>query len=170
MSVRLTTPEEIFSCKLGAALTMESDGLAMLDELQQESQREELRQLFDGHADETRQHIRNIAESFRLLGEKPEDHPCPVIHALEKDFSAAIERTDESIVDAMVLAAAIEVEHYEIAVYESLIANADVHCPPEVAALLRESLQQEQDALEQLRIAAQRISREGYAQVAVGYR
>jgi len=44
---KLNTPEEIFSCKLGSALTMESDVLEMLDELRLQTQRDELRQLFE---------------------------------------------------------------------------------------------------------------------------
>jgi ferritin-like metal-binding protein YciE len=163
----LNTPEEIFSCKLGAALTMEGDVLQVLDQLQQETGRDELRELFDAHAEETRKQIRNIAESFRLLGEEPDDSPCPVIHAMEKDVSAAIEKTDESIVDALILACVAEVEHYEIAVYETLVMNAEARGAGEVAALLRQNLEQEQVALERVRTAAQRISQEGYAQVAV---
>lgn len=167
MSEKLNTPEEIFSCKLGAALTMESDVLGMLDELGQEAQHDELRQLFGAHAEETRQHIRNIAESFRLLGEEPDNSPCPVIHALEKDASAAIKKTDTSVVDVVILAAVTEVEHYEIAVYETLITHAETRGAPQVAALLRQNLQQEQAALEKVKSATQRISHEGYAAVAV---
>jgi ferritin-like metal-binding protein YciE len=107
---KFNTPEEIFSCKLGSALTMESDVLEMLDELRLQTQRDELRQLFEAHAEETRQHIRNIAGSFRLLGEEPDDSPCPVIHAIEKDCNAAIENTRESIVDAVILAGVAEAE------------------------------------------------------------
>jgi ferritin-like metal-binding protein YciE len=163
---KLDTPEEIFSCKLGSALTMESDVLEMLDELQLQTQRDELRQLFKAHAEETRQHIRNIAQSFRLLGEEPDDTPCPVIHAIEKDCNAAIENTRESIVDALILAGAAEAEHYEIAVYETLVTNAEARGASEIAALLRQNLEQELSALEKLKSAGQRISHEGYASVA----
>jgi ferritin-like metal-binding protein YciE len=166
MFEKLNTPEEIFSYKLGSALSMEKDILGMLEKLQQETKREELRQLFSAHAEETHQHIRNIEESFRLLGEEPDDSPCPVIQALEKDGNAAMKKTDEDIVDAVILAGATEVEHYEIAVYETLLTNAEARGNPEVAALLRQNLQQERAALEKVKSAAQRISHEGYAKVA----
>jgi ferritin-like metal-binding protein YciE len=165
MFEKLNTPEEIFSYKLGSALSMENEILGMLEKLQQETQREELRELFKAHADETRQHVRNIEESFRLLDEEPDESPCPVVEALAKDGSAAMKKTDESIIDAVILAGATEVEHYEIAVYETLITNAEARGAPEVAALLRQNLEQEQGALEKVRRAADRISHEGYAQV-----
>lgn len=167
MFEKLNTPEEIFSFKLGSALSMENDILEMLDKLQQETEREELRQLFRAHAEETRQHVRNVEECFRLLGEEPDDSPCPVIQALEKDGSAAMKKTEDSIVDAVILAGATEVEHYEIAVYETLLVNAEARGAPEVAALLRRNLEQEQVALQKVKSAAQRISHEGYAKVAV---
>jgi ferritin-like metal-binding protein YciE len=167
MFEKLNTPEEIFSYKLGSALSMENDILGMLEKLQQETKREELRQLFSTHAEETHQHVRNIEESFRLLGEEPDDSPCPAIEALEKDGNAAMKKTDESIIDAVILAGATEVEHYEIAVYETLLTNAEARGNPEVAALLRQNLEQEQVALEKVKSAAQRISHEGYAKVAV---
>ena len=166
MFERLNTPEKIFSCKLGAALTMEGDILELLDEFQQETQSDELRLLFSTHAEETRRHVRNIAESFRLLGEEPDDSPCPVVRALGKDCNAAIEKTDESIVDVLILAAATEVEHYEIAVYETLVTNAEARGAPQVATLLRQNLEQEQAALEKFKSAGQHITHERYARVA----
>jgi ferritin-like metal-binding protein YciE len=94
-----------------------------------------------------------------------DDSPCPVIHAIEKDCNAAIENTRESIVDAVILAGAAEAEHYEIAVYEALVTNAEARGASEIAALLRQNLEQELSALEKFKSAQQRISHEGYAAV-----
>ncbi len=44
---------------------------------------------------------------------------------------------------------AIETEHHEIAVYEVLVTNAEARGAPEVAALLRENLEQEKHTLEE---------------------
>jgi len=168
MFEKLNTPEEIFSFKLGTALTMENDILEMLGKLQEETNRVELRDLFSAHAEETRQHITNIEESFRLLGEEPDDHPCLPIQAIDKDGKLAIKKTEDSIVDAVILAGARETEHYEIAVYETLVVNAEARGAPEVAALLRQNLEQEQAALAKVSDAASRIAQsEGYAVAAV---
>lgn len=162
MFEKLTTPEEVFSYKLGCALSMEKDILGVLEKLEKETQRKELCQLFHTHAEQTHQHIRNIEESFRLLGEEPDDNPGSVIPALEQDGHAAIKKTDEGTIDAVILAGATEVEHYEIAVYETLLTNAEARSAPEVVALLRQNLEQEQAALENVNSAARRISHEGY--------
>ncbi len=163
MFEHFTTPEEIFSFKLGSALTMEHDTLAMLGELSATTRRPELQQLFRDHAVETRQQIANIEKSFELLNEQVTDAPSPTTKGLTKEGQASIKKTDPSIVDAVILAGAIETEHYEIAVYEVLVTNAKARGADDVAALLQQNLDQELNALENVKQAAQRISTEGIA-------
>ncbi len=163
MFEKLNTPEEIFSFKLGSALTMEKTVLGMLGDLEEHAQRDELKQLFRHHADETRQHIANIEKSFELLDEDVNESPCPTIDGLEKEGKATIKKTDDGVVDAVILAGAVETEHHEIAVYETLVTNAEARGATDVAQLLRQNLEQEQHTLEEVKSAAQRISREGIA-------
>jgi ferritin-like metal-binding protein YciE len=163
MFEHLDTPEEIFSFKLGSALKMEQDILKMLENLQEQTQRQELRDLFAQHAEETKQHIANIERSFELLGEEPDDSPSPVTKGLIAEGKSSIKKTNDAIVDAVIMAGAIETEHYEIAVYEILVTNAEARGAPEVAALLRANLESEQGALDKVKTAAERIANTGYA-------
>jgi ferritin-like metal-binding protein YciE len=157
------TPEQIFSFKLGSALTMEKDTLAMLGELEATTSRPELKQLFSEHAEETRQQIRNIEKSFELLGEEVNESPSPTTKGLAKEGNAAIKKTDASIVDAILLSGALETEHYEIAVYEVLVTNAEARGATEVAALLQQNLSQEESARDKVKAAAKKISTDGIA-------
>jgi ferritin-like metal-binding protein YciE len=161
MFEKLTTPEEIFSFKLGAALTMEKTVLEMLGELEQKANRPELKQLLSHHADETRQHIVNIEKSFELLGEEVDDSPCPAIEGIEKEGQATLKKTDDELADAVILAGAVETEHHEIAVYEVLITNAKARGANEVAQLLQQNLEQEQHTLEEVKSTAERVSNQG---------
>ena len=163
MFERLNTPEEIFSFKLGAALKMENTILDMLGELEEHAQREELKQSLRRHAQETHQHVENIEAAFRLLGEEVDDSPCPAIEGLQAEGKATIKKTDDAVVDAVILSAAAETEHHEIAVYETLITNAEARGAEDVAALLRQNLQSEQQTLEQVKRTSQEIARAGIA-------
>ncbi len=163
MFERLNTPEEIFNFKLGAALKMENTVLEMLGDLEKSAQRDELKQMFRHHAQDTRQHITNIERSFELLGEEADDSPCPAIEGLQKEGKATIKKTDDSVIDAVIIAGASETEHHEIAVYETLVTNAQARGASEVAQLLAQNLEQEQHALDELKQVGQRISREGIA-------
>jgi HEAT repeat protein len=62
---RLNSPQELFHVKLGAALTMEQNVLEMLGNLEEEAQRQPLKEQFRHHADETRQQIQNIERPCR---------------------------------------------------------------------------------------------------------
>ena len=72
-----------------------------------------------------------------------------------------IKKTDDDVVDAVLISSAIETEHHEIAVYQTLVGAAHARGVPEVERLLRENLEQEEAALEKVRAHAQRISTEG---------
>lgn len=163
MFEHFNTPEEIFSFKLGSALSMEHDTLAMLSELEEAAQRPELKTLLREHAEETREQIRNIERSFELLGEKPNDSPSPTTKGLAKEGKATLRKTDQSLVDVVILSGALETEHYEIAVYETLVTNAEARGAGEVAQLLRQNLQQEESARDKVKQLAHRISNEGIA-------
>ena len=162
MFERLNTPEELFSYKLGAALKMENTVLEMLGDLEENSTREELKQQFRHHADETREQIQNIEQSFEALGQEPDDSPCPAIEGLEKEGKANIKKTDDTLVDNVILSGAAETEHHEIAMYETLIAHADGLAEHDVARLLRENLEQERHALGEV----QRLMRAALEQLA----
>ena len=125
MFEHLNTPEEIFSFKLGSALSMERDTLDMLGDLEANTNSPELKTLFHEHAEETRQQIANVEKCFLLLGEQVNDTPSPVTKGLAKEGKSTMKKTDESLVDTVILAGALETEHYEIAVYETLITNAE---------------------------------------------
>ncbi len=154
---KLKNPREVFGHKLGSALTMEQDVLEMLGDLEDKSQRDELKQQFRHHADETRQHISNIEKAFRAMGEDPDDSPCPVVKGLEADAKANIKMADDSVVDDVILAGAAATEHHEIAVYETLIAHAEELGQPEVVRLLQQNLEQEQHTLEEVMQAQRQV-------------
>ncbi len=160
---KLETPEEIFSFKLGAALTMERTVLEMLGDLEETAQRDELKQMFSSHARETEQHIANIERSFELLGEPIEDSPCPAIEGLQKEGKAMVKMTDETVVDVVLLSGAAETEHHEIGVYESLVTNAKARGANDVAQLLQQNLDQELATLDLVKSTGERISNEGIA-------
>jgi ferritin-like metal-binding protein YciE len=160
---KLNNPREVFGHKLGSALTMEQNVLEMLGDLEDESQRDELKQQFSHHADETRQQIANIEQAFRALGEEPDDKPCPAIKGLEADAKANIKMADESVMDDVILAGAAATEHHEIAVYETLITHAEELGEPEIVQLLEQNLEQEQHTLEEVTTAQRQVVHQAVA-------
>ena len=163
MFERFNTAEEIFAFKLGSALTMERQLLELLEQLEEHAQREEIRHPLAVHREETLQHIANIKQCFTLLGELVHNPPCGVVAAMASEGKAMLKKTDNSLADVVIVALASETEHYEIAVYEGLIANADARGAAEVAKILHENLAQEQQALNMAHTMTKTVLEQGVA-------
>jgi ferritin-like metal-binding protein YciE len=147
---RIESPRDLLEFKLGSALKMENTVLDMLGKLEEEANRPALKQQLSHHADETRGQITNIEKSFAALGIEPDDKPCPVIEAIEKEGRANVKMAGDQMVDAVILSGCAETEHHEIAVYETLITLAESQGHQDVVGRLRENLEQEQHTLEEV--------------------
>jgi len=155
---RLNTPEEAYNYKLGAALKMERTVLDMLDDNVDEAHDERIRQLFRHHQDETRQQIANIEQAFAIFGWEVDTSPCPAIEGLEKEGKANAKKTDDALVDDVLLQSAAEVEHHEIGVYENLIINARAMGRADVVRLLEQNLEQERHTLREVLQAEEQVA------------
>jgi ferritin-like metal-binding protein YciE len=159
MFEHLDTPQEAFNYKLGAALKMERTVHdKILDDSIDNAQDERIKQLLRHHQEETKQHIANVEQAFERFGWEVDDSPCPAIEAIHKEGKTNAKKTDDAIVDAMLLGSATEVEHHEIAVYESLITLAQSLGRDDVVNLLRQNLESEQHTLEEVKQAAQQVA------------
>lgn len=157
-AMRIEEPRELFEHKLGAALKMESTVAEMLDTLTEQTQSPELRGIFGRHVDATQHQIVNLHEAFAAIGADPKERACAAIKGIETEGQTLVRMTDQSLVDAVVLASAAETEHHEIAVYESLIAYAEALGHGTVVGLLRENLRQEEQMLEEVKAANERLA------------
>ncbi|WP_377016620.1 ferritin-like domain-containing protein [Arthrobacter sp. GCM10027362] len=158
MTEQLTTPEQLLGFKLGAALTMERDVLKMLGALEQAAQHRQVKELLIEHAAETRKQVSNVERCLEALELTGQDQPCPVSRAMAEEGRSALGRTDKSLVDAVILAGALATEHYEVAVYETLITMASVLGARKVVELLEENLGQEESARDKVKKLALQLA------------
>jgi ferritin-like metal-binding protein YciE len=163
MFERLNSPEEMYNYKLGAALKMERTVLEMLEDNADNSQSDTVAQLFRHHQDETRQQITNLEQAFAALGWDVDDSPCPAIEGIQKEGKANAKKTDDKLVDSVLLMGAAETEHHEIAVYEGLIINARAMGRQDVAELLEQNLEQEQHTLGEVKQSLERVAAHSHA-------
>ena len=158
MFERLHNPEESYNYKLGAALNMERTVMKILDSSIEEAQDEQVAAMFKHHREETEEHERNLQQAFREFGWEEDTSPCPAIDGLQAEGKANAKKSDKSIVDALLLQGAVEVEHHEIAVYENLIVGAKAMGRSDVVGILKRNLENEQRTLELARHAHERVA------------
>jgi ferritin-like metal-binding protein YciE len=165
---RIESVRELLLKQLGKLLVVE-DRLArsLLPKLKQEAQDEQLKQAFDEHLQQTRQHVQQVQAAFAELGAEPAGEEIEGLEGLKQEREAVLAELAPALRDGFNASAAMGAEHYEIAAYEAAIRLADALGASEVGALLRSTLEQEIQALEKLGKHATRLAEEGVKQPAV---
>jgi ferritin-like metal-binding protein YciE len=157
MLERIKTPQDLYHFELGSALSMERKALNLLDDSAEEARDPALEQLLREHREETRQQVGRVEQAFSQMGWDVDDSPCLPMEALEKESQVKLKLTEEQLRDAVICSGAAETEHHEIAVYESLIAEARALGRDDVAATLQQNLRQEQHALQRVQDMSSRV-------------
>ena len=115
-----------------------------------------LQNAFTKHLKETEGQIARLEQVFEAIGLKAEGVPCEAIKGILKEGDEVAEEFSGSkALNAGLIAAAQAVEHYEIARYGALRAWAEELELTKVAALLEETLMEEEATDEALTALAE---------------
>jgi ferritin-like metal-binding protein YciE len=143
----IKTVDDLFVHTLRDIYYAEQQIVKSLPDMIEKTHDTQLKQAFQSHLGETKNHVRRLEEVFRLHGSDPKGVDCPAIDGiLEEAEDVAGEVADEQVLDAALIAAAQAVEHYEITRYGSLIAWAKRLGRNDCANLLDQNLQEEKAA------------------------
>ena len=106
-----------------------------------------LKQAFQSHLVETRNHVQRVEQVFRMHGVEVKGADCPAIDGIiDEAEEVAGEVDDKLVLDAALIAAAPEVEHYEITRYGTLVAWAKQLGRNDCAGVLQQNLDEEKAA------------------------
>lgn len=142
----IQSPQELFLHELSDMYDAEEHILKILPKLADEASNSEVRSAFQMHEQQTHEQVRNLDQCFQLLGAQRQKVTCEAVLGLKKEHDTFLkEKPDENILTMFDLGAASKTEHYEIASYEGLIANAQMMGQQSVARLLEQNLRQEQE-------------------------
>src|SRR5690349_18582787 len=103
----------------------------------------QLKEGFQKHLEETKNHVERLKQAFELLGAKAKAKPCKGMAGLVEEGQETIEegKEKESVAADLALAAAAQkVEHYEISGYGTLRTIAEQIGEKKVAKLLAQTL------------------------------
>jgi ferritin-like metal-binding protein YciE len=119
----------------------------------------QLREAFEEHLSQTEGQVERLEQAFEALDLKPRGKHCHGIEGLIEEGKKLLEEDAEpEVCDAMLIAAAQKVEHYEIATYGTLCTWAELLGLDEVANLLKENLAEEKETDEKLSQLASEIN------------
>jgi ferritin-like metal-binding protein YciE len=139
----------------------ENQILKALPEMIEKSSDAQLKQGFQSHLGETKNHVTRVEQVFRMLRQEPSGVDCPAIDGIiDEAEDVAGEVDNRSVMDAALIAAAQAVEHYEMTRYGSLIAWAKQLGRNDCATLLQQNLDEEKAADKKLTaIAESKVNR-----------
>jgi ferritin-like metal-binding protein YciE len=119
----------------------------------------ELKAGFQLHQEQTKQQISRLEQALSALGQKPETSTtCEAMKGIIKEGQHIMStQADPDVMDAMLIAAAQKVEHYEIASYGTVCTWAALLGHNDVKELLGQTLQEEKMTDEKLSTLAESV-------------
>lgn len=107
----------------------------------------ELRAAFEKHLKQTEEHVTRLASVYESIDESPMAKTCKaMVGLLEEGDELMRQEGPPSVRDAALVAAAMKVEHYEMATYGCLRLWADILDEEDAEKLLRKSFDDEVSA------------------------
>jgi ferritin-like metal-binding protein YciE len=150
--------DDLFVHTLRDIYYAENQILKSLPEMIEKAANPQLKQGFQLHLNETKNHVKRLEQVFQLEGKSVKAVDCPAIDGILEEADDGIgEVEDKDVLDAAMIAAAQAVEHYEISRYGTLKAWAVKLSMPKAAKLIDETLAEEKktdDALSKLAVDA----------------
>ena len=118
-----------------------------LPEMVEKATDAQLKQAFQSHLLETKNHVVRLEQVFKMQGIEAKGVDCPAIDGIiEEAEEVSGEVEDGDVLNAALAAAAQAAEHYEISRYGTLIAWAKQLGRSDAARLLQQTLDEEKAA------------------------
>lgn len=150
---------ELYIDELKDLYNAETQLVKALPKLAKAASSEELRQGFEDHLEQTKEHVERLEKIFESLDESPKGKKCAGMEGLIKEGSEAMEEDYEgAVMDAALIGAAQRVEHYEIAGYGTASEFANLLGEEDHASLLKQTLEEEKETDEKLTELAKTIN------------
>jgi ferritin-like metal-binding protein YciE len=157
--------EELLQDELKDIYDAEKQLTKALPKLAKKATAAELKTAFEEHLGQTERHIERLEEAFEHLGMPARGKKCEGMqHLIAEGEDMIGEAEDDATRDAVMIASAQKVEHYEIASYGTLRTWANLLGKPEVAALMEETLEEEKETDQNLTTIAESFVNEAAAE------
>lgn len=149
--MKLQNLEKLFVHDLTDLHSAEHQILDALPRMTQKCSDDQLRSILQRHREETEQQVDRLERIFDELGEDSGGQLCEGMRGLIEEGEKMLEEdADPSVRDAGIIAAVQRVEHYEISGYGTAATYANMLDRKEAGGLLRETLNEEKQADQEL--------------------
>ncbi|WP_437185911.1 ferritin-like domain-containing protein [Planctomicrobium sp. SH668] len=143
----LNSLQDAFIDELRDVLSAEKQLLKALPKMVKCASGDQLRKALQSHLEETKVHVERVETAMESLDLKPRAKKCEAMAGiLEEGASVLEEEGAPQVLDAMIIAAAQKVEHYEIATYGTLCTWARLLGHDAALNVLKQTMGEEEAA------------------------
>ena len=143
--------EELLQEELKDMYDAEKQLTKALPKLAKKATTPDLQDAFEEHLRQTEQHMERLEQVFDQLGMPVKGKTCKGMKNLIAEGNDMIaDADDDATRDAIMIAAAQKVEHYEIAAYGTMRTWANVLGHREIASMLEDTLEEEKETDQKL--------------------
>lgn len=160
-TMSLNNLADAFYDELRDILSAEKQLVKALPKMAKAASSEQLREAFQEHLQETEEQVQRVESAFEDTGKSARAKTCEAMKGLITEAEEMLsEKADPQVRDALLIAAAQKVEHYEIATYGTLCTWAKILGYENAVELLKQNLSEEQSADEKLTSLAEAVNEE----------
>lgn len=142
---------ELYLDELRDLHNAENQLVKALPKMAKASSSDELREGFEQHLEQTKEHVERLEQIFQAMDERSKGKKCAGMEGLVKEGNEIMDEDFKgAVMDAALIGAAQRVEHYEIAAYGTVIALANQLGESEHASLLKQTLEEEKETDQKL--------------------
>src|SRR5205809_921841 len=150
---------ELYLDELRDIHNAENQLVKALPKMAKASSSDELREGFEQHLEQTKEHVERLEQIFEAMDESPKGKKCLGMEGLVKEGAEIMDEDfDSDVMDAALTSAAQRVEHYEIAAYGTVRDYAELLNQQEHASLLQETLDEEKETDRRLTELSKKIN------------
>lgn len=143
----LNTLADAFYDELRDVLSAEKQLLKALPKMSKAATSEKLTAALEAHLAETKKQVERVEQAFEDTGKSARAKTCEAMKGLIEEAEGLLQEDAEPAVkDALIIAAAQKVEHYEIATYGTLCTWAEALGYTQALKLLKQNIAEEESA------------------------
>ena len=166
--MKLRTLQDVFEDELFDMYNAEVQLTKELPKMAEKATSPDLAQAFRDHLEETEVQVDRLEKIVDILGIKIEKEKCEAMAGIIKEAERLVKSTEKGpVMDAVLIAAAQKVEHYEMASYGTLRELAKLLGYDDAVDLLQETYEEEEGADKKLTaLAAGHINKDAMTRMA----
>ncbi len=162
MATQQKTLNDAFYETLKDVFYAEKQSVRALKKSAKSAESEELKQAFETHAEESAHQVERLQQVFEIIGKPARTKTCEAMQGLTAEMEEDLgDFGDSPAAEAVLIASAQAIEHYEISRYGTLKTWAGQLGFEDAAKLLDETLQEEKKTDELLTTLAETANAEG---------